>query len=619
MKLPATALIACALAGSTGCSLIGLGLGARADKKRMSTPSPASPWEVHELKPGARLVLQLRDGERVAGPYDGLELRSQEEYAPAYAAACAARPEGFDLPELGPGVWLNPAGETREVELVGLDLRGVVLRRGGDVAPVPFSRVVGLRDPSGRAASGEVLQRLVRAHRLPTLSVVRLREPQRRVPADDVQQVEVYSDSGSRKLQGFFIGLAVDLVVAVMVSKGLEGSSRSACRADDPYCASCPFVFGFDGTAWRREAELLGAATLESAQLSDRARLEHVAPSGGRYRIRLVNEMEEVDHLDAVRLLVVDLPEGARAVPDPEGRLLAVVDPQPPGRAADLEGRVLTQALAASDGQVWLGSPLGRDPRQPGDRWDGVLLEFERPAGADAVTLVFDARSSLWGVQMLVELLSLHGADLEAWRARVNADPEAREAFLGALAREGLPRIRVWDGREWRLVGTLRNLGPALAREQALRVPLDDVPGTVLRVRVDATPGFWVLDSVAADFAEPPPVWVEALEADSATLAGRDVSGLLASGDGRRLTLHRGEGVELAFRVPDGPAAGNTRSILAEATGYYTPLIQARGAADAALFEYLVAEPGAFARHNLERLEEEIARATADARGAPIR
>jgi hypothetical protein len=598
------AVVAGALA-TFGCSMLGYQMGRRLDER---PPRPAAVWELVSLDLGRELVVHLRNGRSIAGKLAAVDRRPTAAYSERYAAARSTRPEGIDVPALGPATWLDLAGDRHEAQFAGLDRDGPLLEMGDRREVVPFSKVALLRDAEQREITGPVLERLVESHSLPMLTSIRLGRDVEPILLDDVYQAEVYPKGGNATT-GLVIGAVADaaLLLALVL--------RDDAPPPPPPSYSCPFAYSFDGATWRREAELFGGATLAAAQQTDRVRLDHLAASGGRYRVRLRDELDEVDHVDALKLVVVDAADDVRVVADPGGALLSVSRPVSPLRAADARGRAVTPALAASDGYFWISDPWGREPEREADRRDGVEVVFDRPDGADAVTLVVNARSTPWAVHMLAELLGLHGPGLTAWRARMNADAVARGDFLRAIAREGLPHVQVNDGTGWRSAGVLRNLGPVVAREQALRIPLAGGAHGELRVRIGATPGFWALDSVLADFAAPRALSTRVLAPIEARAGSRDVADLLARVDGSHLVLRRGESADVAFAaLPDEPPPGARRSFLIEASGYYTPLVDTGSLDRSALFQELVDEPGAFARFNLERLAQDLQLASAEAR-----
>ena len=602
-------LVGAAIAASA-CTLVGLGVGAFVDHKRTKL-EPAPAWRVLKLHPGTRVALHLSDGQRIEGELARTEFREPGSYRAAYEGARVARTGRAELPELGPCVLKETADpRDRDVHWVGVDLTGIVVGKEARTI-VPFERIGALRDAAGRVVSGPVLQELVEARQMPLLSMVALKGVSQPVLVENVVQVEVPSKPNG-KLIGTIVGLLADAAIIAAVATDDSDSPPSCSPSPVPGCTSCPFALSFDGTRYVRDAEVLGLATLQAAQQTDRAMLAHIAEVDGGYRLRLANELREVDAIDAVRLLVADAPTGAWVVPAPDGRLLALTSPLSPRRVRDLRGRDVTPLLERVDGVSWLSSPWGRDPERDEDLRDGLVMEFDRPSGAGSVTLAFRLRSTTWAVQLLTEALALHGRDLTAWRARMNGDAVARSAFFAALRREVLPAISVWDGDEWRPAGVLSNLGPWLDREQALRISLQGTSGPTLRVRLDSSPGLWIVDSVMADFGTPPAIDVVVLTPRRADLRGQDVRGPLSEKDGRRVMLEQGDSIEMVFGAPHANA-DRSRSAFVEATGYYTPLVPADGAPRPELFEGLLAEPGAIARWSLRMFAEETALARSDA------
>ena len=610
----ATIVVAvCAVLVASDCTLIGLGIGALNDS-RDRRPQPAPAWRVSTVGPGTHIALHLADGRKLEGALDEIRLRVSDDYAPAYAAARLGRPRGVDLPELGPAVLIGMAsGPEQEVEWVGIDLTGIVVRSDGMQTTVPFEGVGALRDGSGRVVSGQVLQKLVLAREVPLLSTIVLRGAS---PCRPTAWCRSRCRPRRRRMECWSASWRAWR--STSSSSRIWRPTRSweddepLCPPERPSCTSCPFVLSFDGKQYVRDAEVLGSATLESAQHTDRVALGHLAAVEGEYRLRVANELREIDAIDALRLVVADAPPGTRVAATPDGRLIALVDPAPPRRALDLRGHDVTGLLRATDGTVWFSNPWGRDPERRDDLRDGLVLDFERPLGADSVTVAFHLRSTTWAVQLLTEALALHGRDLPAWRARMNGDAVARAAFFTALRREVLPAISVWDGEGWRPAGVLSNLGPWLDREQALRIPLHGISGPTLRVRLESTPGLWIVDSVVADFGTPPAIEVVVLTPRRADFRGQDVRGPLSDKDGRRVMLEQGDSIEMVFAAP--PAhADRSRSVFVEATGFYTPLVPADGAPRPELFEELVAQPGAIARWSLRMLAEEAALARSDA------
>ena len=87
---------------------------------------------------------------------------------------------------------------------------------------------------------------------------------------------------------------------------------------------SCPNVYSFDGTRQVLEGDAFPGATFTALQRSDRLALGHLDPSDGLGRVRLADELEEIEFVDEAKLLAVDGPESATVVPVPAGGFKAL-------------------------------------------------------------------------------------------------------------------------------------------------------------------------------------------------------------------------------------------------------------------------------------------------------
>ena len=606
-----------------GCSVIGLTSGAISDATRKPAVLPA--WEVDALKTGAPVDVQLRDGRRYVGRFSGLEPRPDAEYAAAYDEARAALQAEVRLPALGPAQLLEPGGKKRAVELAGFGPGCAFVRRkaGKEPVRVPREKITNLTDAAGVAIGPVAIDTRTTSGRLPLRDVFTMngalveatapalskqnkdanvgQRQDMRLPLEDVAAI-TWIRPGGNTMKGFLIGAAVDAAVigvaALAYAADSGGSSSTSYGSGE---SSCPYVYSWDGGRFVLDAEPFAGSFVEAAQRSDWARLDHLREAGGVYRLRVANELREEEHLDEVKLLVVDHPAGTEIVPDLSGRMHVLSSPVEPQEATDDRGADVRGLLARADGRTWLGNPFGREASDPRQLRDSVVLGFARPARVEAATLALVARSTAWAPVLLHELLALKGRDLDAWYRQVNVDVFGRT--LDELTLEAVPTVKVWNGREWALVDLLAALPTATAAAQAFRVDLGSLPAGALRVRIDGLPGTWELDRAAVDFGPPAEPRVTEIDPQLArTAQGEDVRPLLAAVDGRRHPMRTGDTVELRFSAPPA-AAGLQRTVVLKATGWYRILVPATGEPQTARFEQLLKEPGALARYSLERIQ----------------
>jgi hypothetical protein len=317
-----------------------------------------------------------------------------------------------------------------------------------------------------------------------------------------------------------------------------------------PRPSSCPFIYSFDGKDWIFDSETYAGAVAKSLERTDVDNLEHLKAVNGRYRIRMKNERPETDYTDELALLVVDHEKGTRAISDASGGVHVVGPGAAPLHTKEFGGDTI--------------------PSRAG--WD---LTFPRPKG-DSAALVLRIRNTDVGPFALYHTLGLLGSDVYAWYAAMRSQPLARLAVRAWIEREGYLDVmlesggrREEGGAEWRSVVRLPDVGAAIPKSQIVLIDLTAIRGDTVRVRLESSPGLWVLEQ--ADLAElrgaAKTVRLHALRAIDER--GADVAPLLAERDGKYLVTTPGSDVAFEYEAPALAGAQLTRSILVRTTGHY--------------------------------------------------
>jgi hypothetical protein len=369
----------------------------------------------------------------------------------------------------------------------------------------------------------------------------------------------------------------------------------AATAPDPPPGESCPFVYVYDGRDLVFEAEPYGAAIAPALQRTEWTPLPHLRVVDGEYRIRIANELEETQYTDEARLVVVDHPEGTQVAADPSGQLHVFRNPAPPLKATDEQGRDLTGVLREADDKAWLAEYGAMNARSRDTLRDPLVLEFAKPAGARTARLLVNGATALWGAQVAREFLALRGRRLPEWYAALDARGPALFAVVAWYAREGLYMlpIEVETAAGWQPRGTLFGSGPFAYKTTAYALDVSDVEGETLIVRLPVPVNFWVLNSVAVDYGEQPPV--EAREIQTSTerdARGRETRRLLSATDGDALVMaEKGDHADLAYPAP--PARpGQARTVLLRISGHYDIHLPAEGEPQEALLQRVLFEPG---------------------------
>lgn len=397
-------------------------------------------------------------------------------------------------------------------------------------------------------------------------------------------------------------------VLAVAIWLGIG----AATAPEPPPSESCPFVYAYDGRDLVFEAEPYGAAIAPALRRTEWTPLPHLREVDGEYRIRVANELDETQHTDEARLLVVDHPAGTRVAADPGGQLHVFRDTAPPTRAIDEQGRDLTSVLRDADGQAWLAEYAATDARTRETLRDPLVLEFDKPARARTARLLVNGATALWGAEVAREFLALQGRRLPQWYAELDRGGPTLLALLGWYAREGLYvlPIEVDTADGWRTRGTLFGSGPFAYKTTAYSLDVSDVEGETLRVRLAVPVNFWVLDSVGVDYGEQPPVEVQEVETSTVRDArGREARRLLAATDGAALVMaEKGDYADLVYPAPP-PRPAQARTVFLKISGHYDVHLRAEGEPQEALLQRILREPGFTLRFAYDRHRERVARA----------
>jgi hypothetical protein len=429
------------------------------------------------------------------------------------------------------------------------------------------------------------------------------------LPEGSFHQVSIpYSDIGSvtlRTQRATAAGTVVLVILGVVAVVAIIGLAASSGRQQHthPNQESCPFIYSFDSQEYVLDGEPYGGAICPGFKRTEWLALDHLRAVDSRYRLLVTNELQEREHTDELKLVVVDHPKDALVVPDTWGGLHTFSKPQAAVRATDAAGRDVRSFVSAADGYYWLGHPEAIDPQKPDSFRDSLTFEFPKPAGAKRVKLLANAWTTHQGSASAQAVLALHGRDLDKFYQGVNSHGPDYGRLTSFYVNEEMYMLKIWveTPAGWRARGLIYGGGPFVAKEKAYVLDVSDVPEETLRVRLNPPLDFWMLDRLAVDYA--PDLDLRAREIAPATAIdqdGRDVRDLLAANDGSCYEMpNSGDRAELTFAAPP-ESEGLARTVLLKASGYYDINLEARGEPQTELLNRIYNEPGFALRYTYE-------------------
>jgi hypothetical protein len=603
-----------------GCSLIGLGIGAAIDASKPDTVSVPG-WRIVKIKPGTKINVLLNTGERMEGKYRGTEPIPPMEYAQRYSSFRENKRSELLLPALNSTITIqSKSGVQGEREILGFDYlrtidehdpnimqslgisaHAINVRTIGDTTAgqVMVANVEKIIDAEGNVVAGNDLITLSLTSQIPLLSELVLSDPpgKKLIPMDEVHQVEMRNEKNA-KWEGLIFGGIVDAVVIIAI---MSMDFTPDLSIPDT-AGSCPLLYSFDGKDYILDSEAFGGSICKAFKRTDWSRLDHMTAVHDTCRLRITEELQETDYIDEIKLLVANHPKRTEIVPSFTGKLHTLNSPRAPLKAMDFDGNNVLNLVESPDESFWLSNPFGRNPEDRTDVRDGLILEFARPHTADFVKLVFNVKSTTWAALMQTRFLKLHGRELENWYQLLDSSAETRTLFQQVMIREGMTNIEIWNGREWLPSGYIWVAGTYNFRDQLLWLDLTKIPGDVLRVRLEATAGFVMVNSILADYSDDLPVETfEVSPSEARDYNGIDLRTVLETTDDHYHLMYTSDRADLTFIVPP-IRKGYQRTYVLKSTGYYTVNLPAEGEPQTELIDRFINEPYAFGQYSLRLL-----------------
>jgi hypothetical protein len=631
--MPALLVAAIAILQLDGCSVIGLTAGAISDASKPDTITVPG-WEMELIEAGRPIKVILKDRNWIEGAFAGIVRVPEEEYAKRYDAFRKEKKGELLLPELGEKIFITlESGAEGEREFLGFDYyyptakeeakaistsgipnHVVYTKSIGDTATgiVTVSGIHRITDQNGNELKGEDLRVLISEGHIPLSSAIAVKNlaDTTRVAMDQVYQIDVKAKKTGAKT-GFIAGACIDLIViAIAASSGDSEPKRTSDETGDIMCG-CPFIYSYNGKDYILDSEGFGGSIFEAAKRTDLGRLDHLQEVNSTCRLKIVDQLHETDYIDEVKLLVVDHPQGTEVTPSFSGRLHISSDLQLPVKATDFQGNDVLDQVKEKDEHIWVSNPFGRNPNYKAHARDGLILEFPRSKGTTFVKLAFNVQNTLWAAHLQSHFLELHGNQLDNWYHLLNTSSQVREEFQKLMVREGMLLVKLWNGNDWQTFDFVWEVGASVFRDQVIWLDISQIPGEVLKVRLECPSGFWMINSVRADYSPDLPLkTTEITPITAEDHLGNNLLQVLQTTDSQYHVMYRGDWAKLSFKVPPRQE-GFKRSYMVKSSGYYRINVAAEGEPEVELIEQFMTEPFAFGQYSLKLLNGYVTTALA--------
>ncbi|MDT8400769.1 MAG: hypothetical protein RQ743_03665 [Bacteroidales bacterium] len=385
------------------------------------------------------------------------------------------------------------------------------------------------------------------------------------IPVEAIQKIDVYDrDAGATLASWTFsiLGAAAAVFGVVSIIVLLTKSS-------------CPFIYGYDGTDYVFYGEVFSGAVQPGLERDDYFPLPLSCSEDGTYKIKMANEVKEIQYVDLAELLLVDHKEGTEVLFDKYGVPHSISRPVQPISANTFDNTDILHLVNKKDTVNYTGLEKVTDDNYI----EEIYLKFIRPENAKSAKLVMNAKNSFWMEAVITKIHELFGEKYDKFIAKQEKKSGARHSKY-QLDQEMPMSVYIEKNKRWEFVDYFNLPGAMALRNDILPINLEGLESDTISIKISTGFGFWEVDYLAMDFGlneslEPLTVKSEsAISSDNA-----DISKKLSATDSDYYVLGKpGDEAVLEFVNPE--MKGECRSAFLHTRGYYKIVRELSGPPD---------------------------------------
>lgn len=406
------------------------------------------------------------------------------------------------------------------------------------------------------------------------------------VSLNAIQKIEIYDPAVGATIGSWVFGALAGtaiacaaLLIIVMLTK-----------------TSCPFIYAYNGEFYTFSGEIYSGAILPPLERHDYLPLPNLRAINGEYKVKMANEVHEIQHTNLTELLVFDHPEDSKVLVDKYGIYFTLTDLQPPFEATSLKGKDILYRIDKEDSLSYFGDELGKDQVLT----DGIIMKFERPELTNSAKLVIRAKNTFWLDYVFSRVHELFGEAYNNWmeKRKTGSEKKMRNWTLS----QNIPiSLYIEKNGQWKFVDYYHIVGPMASKKDILSIDLSGIVQDTVTIKLEFGFFFWEIDYAGIDFTDNITAKKKIVPLESATdNEGDDVKDLLLNDDNEYFIQPEiGNEVILTFTVPE--ISDINRTLILHSKGHYQILRDQEGKMNK---KYLRSfrKPGRFSRFSEELL-----------------
>jgi len=379
-----------------------------------------------------------------------------------------------------------------------------------------------------------------------------------KVAHSDLERLDIYNHS-TKHTTGYSILFAVGLIPVAYVAFLLLFFLVMLLSGN-----SCPFIYTYNGADFVFAGEIYSGAVYKPLERHDYLLLPDLVEEDGLYKLKISNQLEEVQHTNLLELMVFDHNANDHVLIDKYGIPHTLADIRAPVSATNLKGEDVLALIETEDDLVYIGDDPMKDP----PLLDGIILTFDIPSETDRVDLIIEAKNSYWLDFVYQNFREMLGVSYKTWMKRQkDGNPQKMENW--SLSQNiPLSLFLNIDG-EWVFQDYYHTVGPMAFKKDILSLDVSERGNGPVQIKLEAGSYFWEIGFAALNLAGKSELVAKSVGIQSAiTEVEENVTELLREDDELYYDQPEiGNEATLIFPVPE--YTGEDRTIVLHSKGYY--------------------------------------------------
>ena len=339
---------------------------------------------------------------------------------------------------------------------------------------------------------------------------------------------------------------------------------------------SCPFIYTYNGNDFIFTGEIFSGATQPGLERDDYLLLPNIASDEGNYRIKISNEVKEIQSINLAELLVIDHPADQSILVDKYGTIHSFNKLVSPVEALDNINKTDILPLIREKDSVSWSSNLKQPDKSNSEE---VVLKFIKPVDATASKLIIRAKNSFWLDGLIGRIQKLFGDRYDNYMKK-QEKVSGKKLQKWQLDQKLPLSVYVEENKKWKFVDYFNLAGPMAMKDDILELNLKDLKSDTIKIKLETGFLFWEIDYAAMDFNKTKSPEFLTIQAKTAIDNNNtDVKNLLLKSDNEYYVQSNvGNEAELTYNVP--PQKEPVRSVFLHSKGHYRIIREQSGKPD---------------------------------------